>query len=237
MMDETAIFAIRDLAVQSVAVETRKTDAGLEVYRNGSGGIVPVPRLEPQAAAVTTLEGVAELVNAIPRDVIVHVEAFDRVGVYTADEYRDCLVTASCAVPQRYHNAMPIEALLLYLQTHFGATSNRDLLGAFLSRVTASRVVTAADDGFSQSVETKTGTVGVEAANVPNPIGLEPFGTFPEVPRVARQFVVRLHGGSEDRLPDVSLTLIEDPAIEHDARTAVGAWLSDRVELPVRVVV
>lgn len=83
------------------------------------------------------------------------------------------------------------EMLIQYLQTAFEDSENRRALERVIGNVKSSIVHHEKDDGITQTVEIQKGISLIEKADIPNPITLKPFITFPEIDPIERPYVVR----------------------------------------------
>lgn len=138
----------------------------------------------------------AESEEAIQRRFVVHVADYDRAYLYrelNSDKARECLLEAEIAVPTfPFGRWMDMETFIINMQTHFVPTENCDALVALAGTVTAEDGTTLADDGVTQKVTARTGISLVKKVDVPNPVMLAPFRTFPEIEQPASPFVFRV---------------------------------------------
>jgi hypothetical protein len=98
-----------------------------------------------------------------------------------------------------------------------------------ISSLGSGDAVAVRDDGLSQEVEVKSGTVTRAAVSLPQDgIPLTPWRTFRDVAPVTSKFLLRLKG-VKDQLPQVALFEI-DAKWRIDTITSIQHWLERNVE-------
>ncbi len=164
--------------------------------------------------------------------VFLHVESPTKVSLLTAlygeSQQRDTLVTATydCAsFPWgAYQNN---EEFLVFMQARFEPSGDQAKVLKVVGNIKEEAVRQTSDDGTTQTVVAKAGIVRAEDTNVPNPVSLAPFRTFPEVEQPESPFVLRLKSGQP--LPQCALFEADGGAWANVARENVRAFLSEKL--------
>lgn len=107
-----------------------------------------------------------------------------------------------------------------------------------LGQVTKGNTKTYADDGLAQQVTVKAGIEARGTLDLPSPIRLVPFASYPECAQSPQDYVLRARGGGPDDVPEFKLYRVEDRLFEQDRQLGIVAWLkaeflSKGVEYPV----
>lgn len=173
------------------------------------------------------LEG--DVTGEIPS--FVHVAEPERVVVrsalYSDFRQRETLVEAVYETPKfPYESFMPIENFIIFLSSRFVDTSDRKKVLSIVGNIRDEKVVTANDDGLTQTVTAKTGIARVAEVEVPNPVYLAPFRTFSEVDQPVSPFLLRMKSGREGELPSAGLFEADGGAWKNEARQNIRAWLT-----------
>lgn len=87
---------------------------------------------------------------------------------------------------------MELEDFIIWMQSAFQPTEQSAAVVCMLGNMASERIKTAADDGFAQSIQVKTGLTTKAEVKVQNPVELVPFRTFREVRQPTGQFILRL---------------------------------------------
>ena len=90
-----------------------------------------------------------------------------------------------------------LELFVIQLQAMFVQNDMREAIIDMLGCVANEQVQTHADDGFSKSLQVRTGITTRERQTVKNPCGLRPYRTFREVEQPEGQFILRLRKEGE----------------------------------------
>lgn len=165
-------------------------------------------KLAPKAPtfAVATLGALRDYLN-FNRDgldlakIVVHVETPFRVAVggQLRERSRDreifIVAQATDLLDGFLGKFMELEAFNIGLQMRFCDADQRRDLQLLVSNVKNESVATAMDDGISQTVEARAGTVMVQATKVPNPVQLTGFRTFRDIPQPSSHYVLRAQAG------------------------------------------
>jgi hypothetical protein len=85
------------------------------------------------------------------------------------------------------------------------------------------------DDGTTQQVSASAGLAKVALVDVPNPVTLRPYRTFPEVEQPESEYVFRAKSGQGDDLPAVALFEVEDPSWRSTARLSIALYVKDHL--------
>jgi len=124
---------------------------------------------------------------------------------------------------------LPLEQFVIKVQTCFKQTKETDAMIGMLSKVASEIVETAEDDGFSQTIQLKSGLSRKSKVKVENPIMLFPHRTFQEVYQPSSLFILRMH---QDPI-GASLHEADDEGWKIEAIQAIGEYLKEKVNIPV----
>ncbi|MCF6466373.1 hypothetical protein [Clostridium sp. Cult2] len=118
------------------------------------------------------------------------------------DDVRDEILRAVAILPNNvfYDRFIDTERFNIMLQSGFTDNEDKELLLKFTGLIRDEAVKDTGDDGISQAVTIKTGVASVGDAQVPNPVTLAPFRTFPEVIQPESKFIFRMRSGPEAAL-------------------------------------
>lgn len=121
------------------------------------------------------------------------------------------------------HDRHELEGFLLFLRSRFADAGDRAILLEFLSKVDMSDQAIFQDDGVAQKVTVVKGIAGRELLQVPNPVTLLPYRTFPEIEQPEASYIVRL---KKEMSPLVTLIEVDDGgAWEMVAISCIQDWL------------
>jgi hypothetical protein len=214
------------------------------VQQDGTLG-APVRELAPQwdkpMFGVTTLSGLADLYKA-------NVDEFNTagpVGLHIAN-YREVRIVAiqADAFGRRHVFAKAVHTLNVPFVFDKYYTSPEEFLIAFrasflfneeavkvqqlCSQVGAGEAVAVSDDGISQEVVTKSGTVTKASVTLPaSGIPLIPWRTFRETDPVVSKFLLRMKGAKEGP-PHIALFEI-DAMWELETVGSIAHWLKKNI--------
>jgi len=218
------------------------TKVGDQDYADGTLGD-PIRALKPQFDAPTfniaTLSGLIALVNAkvdaFPAEVGLHIVTHRQVDLVSlkADEFGRRHVYASAThraetpfVFDKYYTSP--EEFLIAFRASFFFEENAVKVQQLCSMIGSGEAVAVTDDGLSQEVVVKSGTVTKAAVPLPaDGVPLIPWRTFREVSPVQSRFLLRMKG-VKDGLPQIALFEI-DAKWQLDTRGAIASWLSTNV--------
>jgi hypothetical protein len=231
--------------IEEASAFTPLVECDGEVYVRDRAGHLSIPPPEPkgETLALSSLSGLRDFIGAnidalemaehilwISRPDAVHLLG-PREGRHAS---RRMIVTASADIPRfpfgRFH---PAEEFNIALQSMFEhrdepdgvepADDRRELLKA-AGKVKSGTKVIQEDDGIRQSVTVTTGIDLVAEWELPNPVRLTPWRTFPEVRQVTSTFILRARG---DQGASFALFEADGGYWRRDARTEVHRHLSE----------
>jgi hypothetical protein len=147
------------------------------------------------------------------------------------DNTRFTYLTARCRPNGfQFNRAIDLEEFVLDLQANFQRTGPLDEVVCMLANLANETIRQNIDDGFSQTLQIKTGLTTKAEVKVQNPIELVPFRTFREVEQPAGEFILRFKE-RKNAAPMVSLTIADGDAWELEAiaaiRTTLKGWLEE----------
>ncbi len=119
-----------------------------------------------------------------------------------------------------------LEPFIIGLRSQFADTPDRNTVIEFTSGVTKSQVMTAEDDGISQSVTRKSSLSRMETAKTNPIVSLAPYRTFREVDQPESEFLFRFNGGGPEELPSAALFEADGGAWENEAMKRVAEYLT-----------
>jgi hypothetical protein len=238
-ISDKTIDAIQD------AVATRiLTDSAGDEYVTRPVFNFPVKtETQPVALCVATLAGLVDYISATEENKDGHLQgrflqiaSYKDVRLLTAlhgeAAQRSLLVMALHAeiMPAAFKLGSFIdhEAFVIGLQVAFVPTEERDTLLRVFGRLGGQEVRESEDDGISQSVSVRSGVVRNSLVNVPNPVVLRPYRTFPEIEQPSSPFVLRVRR-VEDELPEIALFEADGGKWKLDAIASIRAYLAARL--------
>lgn len=207
------------------------------VQANGTIG-VPIRKLKPQFEKPTfnvgTLTALADLVNAkvdnfsekVGLHVVDHLHV--RLVALEADDFGDRHVYAQATHEEEtrftFNEYLESEKFLIDFRTSFFFNDEAVKVQTVVSTLESGQTITTADDGLSQSIEMKAGTLSKSNIVIPaEGIALIPWRTFRDAAPVESKFLLRLKG-VKDGLPKVALFDI-DQKWKLDTVASIAAWL------------
>lgn len=199
------------------------------------------PRLELSTLAgiATYLQHNGDGVSALHTMLIVHGEdSVSLIGpLIDPERQRELFVMAMaerCQFP--FGTYLPREDFHVKLMSMFVQTEQRDLLLRYIAGIVQKAEVETTDDGISQRVTAKTGVARVGKVDLPNPIALRPYRTFPEVDQPESSFVFRVKQTSDGTDTTMALFEADGGRWKLEAAANIKKWLEDHIE-DARVVV
>lgn len=163
---------------------------------------VKFPKVE--TLQVSTLTSIVDYINSgtddAPRTYLIQIVNPRRVKLLTElgpDYERNLIMQAEAMLPDNvtYDYFLDTERFNIMLQSGFADTKDKALLLKFTGLIRDEAVKETGDDGISQKVTIKTGVASVGEAEVPNPVTLAPYRTFPEIEQVESKFIFRMQEG------------------------------------------
>jgi hypothetical protein len=218
------------------------------VQANGTLGL-PVRELPPQfikpTFKVQTLSAlaaaVASNVDAFGSEVVLHVVDYRTVQLVStlADEFghRHIFIEAKheAECPFEFNKFIAAEKFLIDLKTSFYTNDEAVKVQKVVSSLESGQTISMADDGLSQQLEIKSGTVSKSQVVLPSDgIPLIPWRTFRDADPVASKFLLRLKQQKDD-LPLVALYDI-DAKWKLDTVNSVASWLRAHAGEKVKVI-
>jgi hypothetical protein len=232
LIPSDAVKAIQD----STRIETIQVDG--ELYTTRPVHLPPrEPRLDP--ITIHTLTGLVDFINAEGlADLIVHVVSATEVEIVSAPEgryrVRETYAIANCepiiGKGFRFGEYQSVEQFVVNLQAQFEPTEARAAVLRVIGNLRQEQVKTLSDDGVTQKVVTSAGISRVENAEVPNPVSLKPFRTFPEIGQPESNFVLRLQQAARDgELPKCALFEADGGQWKLEAIRAIRDYLKAEI--------
>lgn len=172
--------------------------------------------------------------------VAVHVVDYRTVSLVSlqADEYgrRHAWLTAQCGEsnPFKFDEYQVPESFLIGLQSGFLPTENVVSLQRLASSLSSENSIGTQDDGLSQVVTVKQGTMTRDAIPLPPRIPLLAYRTFREIDPIESFFLCRLKG-EPGKMPSIALLQIDAGKWKHDTQLVVASYLAKN--LPEKTVV
>lgn len=204
----------------------------------------PVRELVPQFVkptfSVNTLQGLADVyrekADAMdPALVAFHIENYRRVRIVSlgADGFGRRHVFAEAAhqseTPFKFGNWYKPEEFLLAFRASFLFNEEAVKVQQLCSTIGSGDAVLVTDDGISQEVQVKSGTVTRSTVPLPpDGVTLVPWRTFRDCNPVASKFLLRMKGVKDD-LPHIALFEI-DAKWQLDTVAAIRKWIEHACE-------
>lgn len=197
MIDADAIKEIKTMALEASEV---KTINGLP-YTAKKPTLVAPPEVEPiKMMSLSSLILFADKAELKPEVTAFHIESPTRVRIvsigYNTFMQRQVLAVADVGDQVKnnfdYGSDHNLEEFIIALKSGFQETDNLNTLIDIVSQVLISEDDEIEDDGVSQKVSAKAGVHLKSKVELPNPVALKPFKSFPEVEIPDEKFVFRV---------------------------------------------
>ena len=233
MIDKTFIEKIVELSAPTLEQIHGAT------YSNRAMTLVAPP--SPGNVELTSLDSLIDIVkqelDKISGAVFIQAENEASVSVFTSfttDWARFDLYSAAPKLPYiPIGKYIPIEEMLVSLNSVFINTEERAYLTSMLSKITESSAVTSSDDGVTQKVEIQKGIALKDKSSLRPIVELQPYRTFLEVEQPKSDFLVRIKEGGL-----VALIEADGGMWRLQAQQGIGAYLRGKVgELAPRVII
>lgn len=130
---------------------------------------------------------------------------------------------------QRSQHWYDLELFVISLQSLFVHNEALEQIIDMLGSVANNAVMTHADDGFSQSIQIRTGITTRENSMVKNPCTLKPYRTFREVDQPESNFILRLRKEGEHM--KASMWESDGGAWRGEAMKNIKSFLEDKTNL------
>lgn len=224
---------------------------GGQDYRVQADGTLgaPVRALEPQWTAPTfqvkTLTALAGLLSAgvdgFGADVALHVVDYKTVQLVStkADDFGKRHIYAEAKheteCPFIFNKCIDAEEFQISMRTSFLLNDEAVKVLTVVSNLESGMTISVADDGLSQKLEIKSGTISKTPITLPSDgIPLVPWRTFRDAAPVESKFLLRLKQ-VKDGLPLVALFEI-DQKWKLDAMQSIAAWLKGHVSDKITII-
>lgn len=237
MIDKSFIEKIESMA------ETKILDINDRPYSTSQ--LHPVREPKPATLRIRTLSGLVDYLvsNAdglTLSDLIVHVNSPTDVHLYSrfcgnfAQRSQFLEVEAIDQIFFEFGRYQPLELFNVALQSQFVQGETTASMLKIIGNIKDGEVKSFSDDGISQEVRAKRGVTLVEEVNVPNPVDLAPYRTFPEVEQPSSKFVFRMRSGS--LTPECALFVADGNAWALDAIDNIRDWLREKLPKEVTII-
>lgn len=197
-------------------------------------GLSRVEEVTAKSFTISTLTGLVDYIKSetdkLPEKLIIHVESPTQVQLFSplnSDRKREQYLYAQAILPEniRYERFIDTEQFNIMLQSSFVANNDRDILLKYTGLVKDEAVKSIGDNGISQAVTIKTGVASVGQAEVPNPVTLAPYRTFPEVIQPESKFIFRMKEG-----PSAALFEADGGAWRNTAILGIKEYLNEALK-------
>lgn len=191
---------------------------------------------EPVANSLTvsTLTGLVDYikgnVDKLKGELLIQVESHKRVKLFSPlneDRNRELFIEAEAILPNniQYDRFIDTERFNIMLQSSFVDAGDKSSLLKYTGLVRDEAVKELGDDGVKQQVTIKTGVASVGQAEVPNPVQLAPFRTFPEIEQPISKFIFRMKEG-----PSAAIYEADGGAWRNEAIKNIKEYLEKELE-------
>ncbi|BAS55292.1 hypothetical protein NIES2135_54350 [Leptolyngbya boryana NIES-2135] len=201
---------------------------------------VHLPPKEPVCSPVAlhTLTGLVDFIeSSVEGDAIIHVVNHYHVEVIgqVQGRYQQRPIYAAANCKDIIGNGFTfgqyqsLEQFVVNVQAQFVDTEQRATVLRVVGNIRQEQVKTSTDDGVTQQVVTSAGIARVGNAEVPNPVALKPYRTFPEVEQPESNFVLRLKQAGKDELPLCALFEADGGAWKLGAIAKIKTFLDENL--------
>lgn len=121
-----------------------------------------------------------------------------------------------------------LESFVIAVQSLFKPNEELEQVIGWIGALANEKVLTNNDDGFSQSIQIKTGITSKSNVKIENPITLMPYRTFREVDQPPGQFILRLKESSSGNSLKASLIEADGGAWTIQASVNIKKWFEDQ---------
>lgn len=224
--------------------EIRQADFNGHLFARERDGLERIKRPEehrPEALLVSSLNALVAYLAANPdgldvADLFIHVESRKRVELLGPlqpknDNLRFNYVGAAFTPPSfEFGRWYPVDDFIMAFQAAFIPTDEFDAVVCMLANIANEAVKQSVDDGFSQTIQVKTGLTTKSEVKVQNPVRLRPIFTFREAEQPLGDFILRLKDQGADRPPAVALFHADLPLLQLEATAEIYRYLRGRLE-------
>ena len=183
---------------------------------------------------VRTLTGFSDLVTLWKADGFIHVVSPTLVHLesHNCDEWGRRPLLLICELPPfgafRFGEYLDQERFHIGLQSFFDQTpADMDYLYKIAGNLTAEQVNTSVDNGISQTVALRMGTVLADKVVAKRIVNLKPWRTFREIEQPSSSFIFRLKN-VENNVPLLSLHVGDGEKWQLDAVQAIKTFLKEQ---------
>jgi hypothetical protein len=168
----------------------------------------------PNVLTIHTLGGIVEYLKnsnsaeelwekGIESKYLIHIEDYYTVRVVSPLEpthmvRRQYICAAARANEFKLETYMSTERFIISVMASFAPTENRNQLLEFVSQIRSDNSREETDRGVSQTVTVQKTIATLGHADVPNPVELQPYVTFPEITQPLRSYVFRIKQQKSD---------------------------------------
>lgn len=209
-------------------------------YAVVSGGLKPIHEPLPDAIAVHTLTGMAAYIKDHQDDLpvlsglLLCVDSPTKVSL-VSHAFGPFAQRRICAVATTQHDEFPFgrflpqEEFVIALMSRFEQTDMTRQILKVVGNLALDASVKVEDDGVTQQVEVRQGVRRLEAS-IENPITLNPYRTFIEVPQPDCKLVLRIKKDKDGVAPLCALYEADGGLWKNAAAENVAAWLRANVD-------
>lgn len=238
MIDKSFVEKILDLSPTQIMEIGGRTYTNQTVHRVSEPLAVPID--------VATLTGLKDYVeqnlDGIDKNlVMLHVEDYRTVAIISGltgpFRQREVLARAKAHDCEfHFDKWYEREAFQIGLMAAFMPTENRDKVVKFVGNIVQKAEVQTEDDGFTQRVTAKAGIARVAEVEVPNPVTLKPYRTFPEADQPESDFIFRVRTNNNDASANAALYEADGGRWKLQAAMNIKEWLTENIP-GIRVIV
>ena len=182
------------------------------------------------AITVKTLKGVVDFIKSFEEQVFITITK-DTVEVYIdyLNEYeeRELLLRAENGNKNRFEfgHFMDSSDFNIHIQANFEDNEDKAKVLLLSGNIKEENVRTTEDDGTTQQVTVKQGVAMMGLAEVPNPVHLRPYSTFPDVVQPESKFIFRVKEGAK-----MGLFEVNDYQAYYKAIDSIKAYLEEELK-------
>lgn len=191
-----------------------------------------------------SLEGIIDIVNssdfaARAKDLMIHVEYYNEVLLYdkVVESSKKRPVIARAAFDDTlfpFGNWLDLEYFIISMHSHMMIEKDFEKVAKFAMNISHDQSAGYHDDGISQTVRMRKGVVTTSGEQVPSPVELTPYRTFPEVRQPSSLFVFRIKSPNNpdpNNPPKCTLFEADGGAWKSDARRKIFHYFTDHSSL------
>jgi len=213
-------------------------------YLTNDADLIKIPTVNVPFK-LSTLEGVVDYINneidvhITGELLVVHIESPTKLKVYSMlniDKDREVLVEANAVIPDiQFGKYLQTEDFIIEILSKFHPNEDSAKIMKLVGNIREEHVQNTSDNGISKTVQARKGIAMIENTEVPNPVTLAPFRTFPELIQPESLFVFRLKDGPQSALFNAGGTGWRSYAMSQ-AKRYIEENIHDEVKSNVRVI-